>query len=177
MKNELRKKLASIRHNIPEKREKSIRILNNLVSLPVYISSRSVMVYISFGDEVDTRIFIEKMLKDGKILSAPLCTGDGIMEARQFSSFSDLEEGKFGILAPKGKSIACPDLILVPGLGFSRNFFRIGYGGGYYDRFLKDKRSTSCGIFFDEQFVDFVPDSHDVALDYIITEKKILKRE
>ena len=96
--------------------------------------------------------------------------------AKSFSSFDELKCGRYGILEPLGEEITYIDLILVPGLGFNDRFHRIGYGAGYYDRFLLNTSAVTCGLFYDEQRADFLEESHDLPLDYIVTETKILKR-
>ena len=154
MKSEIRKKHIEIRKNINDKSEKSEKIMNTLFSAQFYKKATSIFVYVSTKDEVDTHILIERMLADGKTLSAP----------------------KFGILAPTGDEMEQIDLIIVPGVAFSEDLHRLGYGGGYYDRFLENSDAVSCGLFFEEQKGSFPTDAHDIPLDFIITEEKTYEK-
>ena len=176
MKNELRKEYIEIRKNIKNKKEKSEKIMNMLVSSDFYKKASKVFVYVSTEQEVDTHALIKKMLDDKKILTAPKCTEKGIMKAIRFSSFSELSPDKFGILAPTGEVEDNFDLIIVPGVAFNEELHRIGYGGGYYDRFLKNTLSVSCGLFFEEQKGEFSAEKHDIPLDFIITDTKIYEK-
>lgn len=176
MKSEIRKKYIEIRKNIKNKEEKSEKIINTLLSSEFYKKATDVFVYVSTDDEVDTLTLIEKMLKDKKTLYAPKCTEKGFMEARKFERLSDLSLDKFGILAPSGEVSNHIDLIIVPGVAFNENLHRIGYGGGYYDRFLNDTDNVTCGLFFEEQRAEFSAESHDMPLDYIITDTKIYEK-
>ena len=87
-----------------------------------------------------------------------------------------MRKGKFGILEPTSKvSLVDPDLVVVPGLAFDLHLHRLGYGKGYYDRFLKSTSSYKIGICFDFQIVEKIPnESHDQKMDEVISEKRIL---
>lgn len=179
MKAEIRKKYIEIRKNIKNKKEKSEKIINTLLSSEFYKNSVGVMIYISTDDEVNTRPLIDKIIADGKMLFAPKCIENHEMEAVRFFNESDLVPDKFGILAPKECKVCttcCYDLIIVPGVAFNENLHRIGYGGGYYDRFLNNTDNVTCGLFFDEQRAEFSAENHDMPLDYIITDTKIYEK-
>lgn len=176
MKAELRKKLLNTRENIENKAEKSKQIAKNLMEQPFFQTAQTIMVYLSINSEVKTIELVKKMLSLGKRLCAPVCMAGGMMVAKSFSSLDELKCGRFGILEPQGDEVFDIDLILVPGLGFNERFHRIGYGAGYYDRFLENLSAVTCGLFYDEQRADFEEAAHDLPLDYIITETKILKR-
>ena len=172
----LRKEKLLMRKNIKNKGYKDAIILNTLISQQFYKNARTIMTYISYNSEVDTHKLIEKILLDKKILYAPKCTSKTEMEARCFKSFSDLQVGAYGILEPSGKLATDFDLIIVPGVAFNESSHRIGYGAGYYDRFLKGKKAVTVGLFYEIQKCEFESDPHDLSLDYIITEKAIYKR-
>lgn len=177
MKKELRRKLLEIRKNIKNKDEKSEKIAKTLLSQPFFEKAQTIMVYLSYRDEVDTLRLIEEMLALGKRLCAPVCKSGGVMVVKEFRSINELVSGAYGILEPQGEEVTDIDLVIVPGVGFNERLHRIGYGAGYYDRFLQDFDSITCGLFYDEQRADFKEATHDLPLDYIITETKILKRE
>ena len=176
MKKSLRQKHIEIRKNIKNKHEKSEKIMNTFISSDFYKKATSIFVYVSTEDEVNTHILIEKMLADGKTLSAPKCCEKGIMKACKFTSLSELVPDKFGILAPTGEETERIDLIIVPGVAFSEDLHRLGYGGGYYDRFLEKSHALTCGLFFEEQKGSFPTDAHDIPLDFIITEEKTYEK-
>ena len=176
MKSTLRKKMIQARENIENKAEKSKQIAKNLMEQPFFETAQTIMVYLSIDSEVDTLELTKKMLLLGKRLCAPVCMAGGVMVAKSFSSLDELTSGRYGILEPQGDEVFDIDLILVPGLGFNERFHRIGYGAGYYDRFLSNTSAVTCGLFYDDQRADFLEEPHDLPLDYIVTETKILKR-
>lgn len=175
-KDEIRKETLKKRKIVTNRNEKNEKIIKTLINQQFYKNAKTIMTYVSYNDEVDTHKLIEKMLDDKKILCAPRCISKTEMEARKFESLSDLSVGAYGILEPAGEVIEDFDLIIVPGVGFSENLHRIGYGAGYYDRFLKGKKAVTAGLFYELQKCDFQDDTFDCPLDYIITEEKIYKR-
>jgi len=172
---EIRKQILKRRKNITDRDKKNEKILNALTSQDFYKNAKTVMTYVSFGDEVDTHALIKKMLGE-KCVCAPKCISKTEMEARTFSSFSDLSVGTYGILEPTGEVLCDFDLIIVPGVAFNENLHRIGYGAGYYDRFLSGNKAVTVGLFYEIQKYDFKADEYDYPLDYIITEEKIYQR-
>lgn len=174
---EIRKSVLAIRKNVEERDEKDFLIASCLMSQKFYKEAKTIMVYISYNGEVDTHKLIENMLKDGKKLCAPKCISKEIMEACAFERISDLTSGAYGILEPCGEEVKDIDLVIVPGVAFNENLHRIGYGAGYYDRFLDGFSGITCGLFYEIQKNDFKNDERDKQLDYIITEKYIYERE
>ena len=172
-KKEIRKEMLQRRSTIEKREEKNFKILKNLTDCDFFKKADRVMVYISYRGEVDTMALIEDALRQGKKLCAPVCVDKENMIARKFSSIDELVCGAYGIPEPKGEEVNDIDLVIVPGVAFSEEGFRVGYGAGYYDRFLKNTNAVTCGLFFEEQRCDFLPDSYDKKLDYIITEEKI----
>ncbi len=177
MKLKLRKELIKVRENVENKDKKSEKIVEKLLLLPDVKTAQTIMVYLSYRSEVDTSTLIKKLLDDGKTLCAPVCQNDGIMVAKKFTSTDELVTGVYGIKEPQGEEVSDVDFVIVPGVAFNERFHRIGYGKGYYDRFLGDFSGISCGLFFDEQMANFCEEPHDLPLDYIITPTKLLKRE
>ena len=172
MKSKLRKELIKIRENIEEKCEKSEKIAEKILLLPDVKTAQTIMVFLSFRSEVNTGILVKKLLDMNKSLCAPVCQNDGIMVAKRFTSTDELVTGAYGIKEPDGEDVSDIDLVIVPGLAFNERFHRIGYGKGYYDRFLENFKGVSVGLFFDEQMTDFLEEPHDLPLDYIITPTK-----
>lgn len=175
-KQELRKEYLVRRSQLSNRSAMDSAIYHHLLSQPFYKDAKTIMTYISYKSEPDTHALIQTMLKDGKTLCAPLCETGGQMESYVFCDFSELVLSKLGILEPQKQQKKFPeelDLILVPGCCFTKNGYRLGYGGGYYDRYLPRTHAVTCGLFYDCLQGDFVPEESDLPLHYIITEKHI----
>lgn len=177
-KQELRKKLKRIRALIPkdEARAKSLELTKTITGSEAYRRSESVMTYVSFGSEVQTQALMEQVLTDKKKLFVPICDVDlKVMFPVEIGAFDQLEIGSYGILEPKKELLESGvlkigdktdiDLAIVPVLGFDKHGGRLGYGGGYYDRFLEGYTGVSVGIAFSECLVESVPaEKHDIKL-------------
>ncbi len=185
MKKELRRKYLDIREtkDIKELKESSEKIIKKLEGLDCLKTAKTVMVYVSFKGEVKTHGFIKDLLRKNVRVCVPLCNStDCTMTAREIKDFSDLKEGSYGILEPcENSEIVAPyeiDFIVVPGCAFSRSGHRIGYGKGYYDRFLENIKAKTCGLCYDFSLVGELPyEKTDIPLDFIITENEIIKPE
>lgn len=165
--------------------EKSKIIFEKLMSLPEFDKSKVIFCYIDFRNEVETQNFIQSCFTLGKRVAVPLVIKNkdiNEMWACEVRDLDNLSAGNYGILEPTpGKYIRLQprdvDFIVVPGSVFDCRRKRIGYGGGYYDVFLKQTRDDCCkaAVAFDLQVVDNVPvEQHDIAMDKIITESRII---
>lgn len=174
------------RSQIPEDtREKySKTIANSLYESSYYKNANIIMAFINFGSEINTRYLIEHAIQDDKIVVIPVMLPETKeLKISRILDYSELEIGHYNILTPKAKFLRfldpnTIDLILVPGLIFAKDGYRIGYGGGYYDRFLAklDNNIPKIAIGFDMQITDKVPtDEYDIPVDYILTEKQMKK--
>lgn len=179
MKSDLRHKCKEIRDNLDEEFIKNANeeIFSRIINLDVFKNAKTVMTYISVGSEVDTRRLMEYCIKCGKKLLVPVIVkGTHIMEASYLNSISDLKEGTFGIPEPKKWNICRKDeidLCIVPALAYDKNNFRLGYGGGFYDRFLTDFKGVSVGLEFSKLILGGVcPENYDMPVDIIVTEKE-----
>ena len=157
----------------------SERIRHHLLIWPVFESARSVMAYVSTGSEVDTAKLLDEVLSAGKRLFLPRCHDHGVMETAEISDLSRLVPGRFLIPEPAPSLKAAQkqeiDLILVPGLFFDAAGVRLGRGGGYYDRFLRDYRGITCGLAFSIQIAGLTPKAHDVNVQALATEHGIIR--
>lgn len=166
-----------------EVKEKSRIIKEKLNSMPEFKKSKNILTYVSFNNEVDTINIINGLLtKNEKKVLVPYVDKDKVIQISKINSFDDLEPKTFGILEPKRNKIKKfdidkLDLVIVPGIAFDKNGHRIGYGHGYYDRFLeKIKKDTAkIALAFDFQIVDKIPEErHDVPVDVVVTEKRVI---
>ena len=168
-KQKLRKELLKIRESLPQKRADYEKLCEN----PHFKNASVVFCYVSFGSEINTLPLIEHILKE-KTLCVPYCTDkDGNMICVKINSLSDLSRGTFGILEPKNiapfdKSLI--DVCLVPGIAFDKSGARIGYGKGYYDRFLNGINAYKIGLCHRELLLDeILSDPHDVKINETLT--------
>lgn len=184
-KKNLRKKILKHRGQLTESDivEFSKIIASKLYETEYYKKAKRIMSFISTGNEVDTHGIIKKSISVGKSTTVPFTIhSPREMKASELFDFSELEISYHNILAPKREfhrfvDPGTIDLILVPGVAFAKNGYRVGYGGGYYDRFLSeiDKDVMKIALGFDLQVVDKVPvEEFDIPVDLIITEKRMI---
>ena len=180
LKKQVRRKLFLERKKIDKTfiLEKSKEIQIKLFSLPEYIKTDTIMFYISYDNEVYTHAMIQDSIKQGKNIVVPKVNG-GILIPSILTSWSELTIGSYNILEPKQiKPVMLEDIniVIVPGIGFDIYGHRIGHGRGYYDRFLREIKSIKIGLAFDFQILQEIPyEEHDIEMDKIITEKRIIE--
>lgn len=145
--------------------EATKRILN----LQEYKDSKMVFIPISFGSELPTSLLISAALKDSKRVVVPAVRGKNML-LQEITPQTTFHKAAFGIPEPdEGKFIEeMPDFTLLPGLAFSPLGFRIGYGGGYYDRFLVDYKGISVGVCMPEFMKSVIPQKWDYPADIMI---------
>ncbi|MTI69364.1 MAG: 5-formyltetrahydrofolate cyclo-ligase [Firmicutes bacterium] len=182
----LRKNAITKRNNMAteEVDRLSGKIIDTLTKLPVFKESKNIMIYLSFNNEVDTFKLIDICWGLGKNVYIPYCykKEKKMIASKLKDKENDLEVCSFGYLEPKKDCIRQIDheeldLVIVPGSVFDKNCNRIGYGGGFYDRFLNniDKDIQTVAICYDFQIIDRVPvGKYDVPMKYIVTDKRII---
>lgn len=177
MKSEFRRFFLNLRREMDENTiaERTEKIINNLIKSDLYKNAESIFVYVSKNKEVGTRDFIEKAIADGKKICVPKIKNKE-MHAVKLNDISKLEEGSFDIPTRiREDSITNPDLTICPGLSFDDEKNRLGYGGGYYDRFLSHNQTTKVGLMIKEFASKKIPqDPWDIKMDYIVTEEEIV---
>ena len=167
--------------------DKSSRITDKILGLPEFRNSLRFMCYVDFKKEVSTKRLITQAIFMKKQVAVPYIADiknqNNIMTAARILDFEqDLEKGAYGIFAPKkeglvGMDPAAIDCIIVPGVVFDFKKHRIGYGAGYYDRFLSLVRPDclKIGVAFEIQLVEKIPaDTFDFPLDLIVTEDRVI---
>ena len=185
-KKELRRKAIEFRDSLifAEIKEKSEKIFQNFYLLPLYKEAKNIMTYVSIRKEINTHDFIKKALDDNKNIFIPKTNPSSkkIILSQLIDFDKDLERGHWGLLEPKKEALQPTsyeilDLIIVPGIAFSEKGYRIGYGGGYYDRFLSSlpKEVITLSLAFDSQIFESLPiESFDIPIDYILTESRLI---
>ena len=160
----------------------SEKIQKRLKKINEFRNAQKIGAYYPIGSEILTQNIIQELLSNGKDVFLPKVIGDKKMEFRKIIDFSSIEKSSFDIMEPKD---GCPidnnlDVILVPTVGISPIGVRLGYGHGFYDRFLtEDARAatiTTISLTLEKQIVKNIPKSeHDVLIDWIVTEDRFLK--
>ncbi|NQS88921.1 5-formyltetrahydrofolate cyclo-ligase [Patescibacteria group bacterium] len=182
----LRHHILFIRRNLLSKkvREKSEKIREFFFDFPFFQRANLILFYLSLPNEVQTERLIKDTFRMGKRVAVPLVKKEKreIVPCELNNYNKELEDGPWGILQPKAGckqvDIKEIDLVVVPGVAFDEKGHRLGFGAGFYDRFLKLLSSTTkiVSLSFEVQVVKKIPSlSHDVPVEYIITEKRIIK--
>jgi 5-formyltetrahydrofolate cyclo-ligase len=171
-----------VNHHTREEWDKSVFL--KLINSEFYKKASVIFAFVSFRSEVDTHRIIARALEDSKIVCVPkINSKEKGIEIFKINSLEELDSGYFGVLEPKeGCPVVEPDdvdLILMPGVAFDRQGGRVGYGKGFYDRFLRNmnKKVDKIALAYDFQILDKVPmDEFDVPIDGIITNEQIIYR-
>lgn len=173
-KKELRDRLQRIRKSINDRENRENDMVSYVLKDERVIKASTISIFVSFGYEINTATLIEELLKLGKKVAVPSITPDDEMVMKEIKSLEDLSVvGKYGIKEPllSSKTISKNeiDLVFVPGLAFDKKQYRLGYGKGYYDAYLRGSDIKTIGLGFLEQAVDELPsDSWDVPLDDVL---------
>jgi 5-formyltetrahydrofolate cyclo-ligase len=165
----LRQRMRQVRDGVGDHLVRSVELWRQVAELDAYGAASAVMAFKGFGGEPDTDPLFARLEADGKRLLLPRVEASGIVVA---DGGSPLLASRFGVQEPTGPALD-PDvveLVIVPGLAFTPQGDRLGYGKGYYDMFLPKVAATSVGVCFLEQLVDEMPlAAHDVRVDRVIT--------
>jgi 5-formyltetrahydrofolate cyclo-ligase len=180
LKSKLRKKILKIREKT---NKKNIQIdFNQITGIlkKEKITKKIIGGYYPENYEVDDLELLKKFEKNKFDISLPVIKKNFQMDFYKWSIFDSLKINKYGIPEPETSNIVYPDVILVPLVAFDKNLNRLGYGGGYYDRLIKKlskkKKIIKIGLALSVQKIDKVPiNMHDQKLDYIVTNKYIVK--
>ena len=153
-------------------------VAKRLATLPAFVTAKSLVVYVSFGNEIQTHDLIRRLLAEGRHVSVPAFLAGKYLAAEIHDFDRDLIAGKLNILEPKllrHVPVTRPDAWLVPGLAFDRNGNRLGRGKGYFDALLQHAPGVKIALTHDFQLLPEVPtEPHDVHMDFIITENQII---
>jgi len=160
--------------------EKCKQIRNRLFATSLWHGAGTIGVTLSIGREIETMAIITKAWTEAKRVAVPKCNPNNrTLSFYELQTFSQLESGFFGLMEPntsKTEAITQDslDLLIVPGIVFNHQGYRIGYGGGYYDRLLSDYEGVTVSLLLESQMIGDIPiEPHDQRVDWMITEKNI----
>ncbi|MDI6781315.1 MAG: 5-formyltetrahydrofolate cyclo-ligase [bacterium] len=191
MKKSLRTSILSIRNTLnPEERMKKSRLIaGKLFGLEEFHKSSSILFYVAARSEVQTEGMIKQAIKQGKRVFVPVADIENkrLFVSELYDFDVELVKGAYGIMEPmriyqRFVPLSEVEMVIVPGVAFDIKGYRIGYGGGYYDRMLESipQRHKVClvGVCFECQLIDSIPvENHDMAVEIIITEERIINTE
>jgi len=180
LKSKLRKKILKIRE---KNNKKDYQIdFNQIIKIlkKGKITKKTIGGYYPVNFEIDDLELLKKFEKNKFSISLPVIKKNFQIDFYKWSFSGLLKINKYGIPEPETKNIVYPDIILIPLVAFDKNLNRLGYGSGYYDRFIaklsKKKKITKIGLAFPFQKIDKVPiNVYDQKLDYIVTNKYIVE--
>ena len=176
MKAELRKQVLQEMKAVPQKQKIAMdRVLTErFLNHPFYQEAKTIATYLSFPHEFQTQGLIEQALKDGKKVLIPKTYPKGRMDFVVYNP-QQLVKTSFGLLEPKGDlEVVDPsqiDLIHVPGLAFTTEGYRIGYGGGYYDRYLEHFAGHTMSTIYPCQVQEFNSENHDIPVQEVLIDE------
>ena len=179
MKSELRKQVLQEMKALSQEQKQAIdQALNErLLQHPFYQEAKVIATYLSFPHEFQTQELIEQALRDCKKILIPKTYPKGRMDFVVYDP-QQLVKTSFGLLEPQGDlevvDVSQIDLIHVPGLAFTTEGYRIGYGGGYYDRYLKHFSGNTLSTVYPCQIRDFIPEDHDIPVQEVLVDERNL---
>lgn len=176
---QIREKIIKARLELTQEQvfTKSEKIMSTLFSLEAFKEAKMIMYYVDMRDEVITKEAIAKTLALGKRVVVPKVKEARHLMVIEIDSLGDLAAGGFGILEPVKDIKTDPqniDFVVVPGVAFDKERWRLGYGGGFYDNFLPKLRPDvkKVAVCYEMQVIDCVPtEPHDIEVDMILTEE------
>ena len=179
---------SALRKTLLEKRDatsydlikiSSRQIQTNLEKIDEYKNAKAIAFYYPIGSEVLTQGLMLKILSQGKDVLLPKVIGEEL-EFRKIKDMNSLEKGSFDIMEPKDNCQKSEqmDIVIVPTVGISPDGSRLGYGHGYYDRFLAKTDAVSIALTYEKQIVKSVPSNqNDVKINWIVTEDRAFKAQ
>lgn len=176
MKSELRKQVLQEMKALPREQKQAMdqALTERFLKHPFYQEANTIATYLSFPHEFQTQGLIEQALKDGKKVLIPKTYPKGRMDFVVYD-LQQLVKTSFGLLEPQGNlevvAASQIDLIHVPGLAFTMEGYRIGYGGGYYDRYLEHFSGHTLSTVYPCQIRDFSPENHDIPVQEVLIDE------
>ena len=183
-KNTCRKNVLAIRGILKENEVLNLsnQVMSRLDTIKEYVESEEILFYVSYNNEISTIQLIENAFMLHKKVAVPKVVDEGVMEFFYINSLNDLKKGYMGILEPTSSNMfdSSKDndkaVMICPGVAFDRKCNRVGYGGGYYDRYLSRTNVTTIALAYDFQMVGNVDvDEFDNKVDVIVTPENIFR--
>ena len=157
----------------------SKKIQKRINKVYAFKDAKKIGLYYPIGSEILTQDIIQELISKGKEVFLPKVMGEN-MEFRKIKDFSSLESGNFDIMEPKEDCEVDNylDIIVVPTVGISPAGVRLGYGHGFYDKFLEKKDAVTISLTLEKQIIKNIPKSEqDISIDWIITEDRMFQSE
>ena len=179
-KEELRKRIKEKRDKLSQREivEKSEKIVGKLIKMDEFADADTVACYISFGSEVRTHSLIKNFMEKKRIVVPFVDKRKKVIHLSHLKNWEELHVGEYGILEPRKEFLRIEnnaDIFIIPGIVFDEEGNRIGYGGGYFDKFLCNFKGKKIALAYDFQVVKKMPnEEHDIRMDFIITDKRII---
>ncbi|MGT2923750.1 5-formyltetrahydrofolate cyclo-ligase [Streptococcus caviae] len=152
------------------KAQRDRELLSHFIALEAYKQAQTLATYLAFPFEFDTSLLIEQAQKDGKKVVVPKVYGQGKMIFVSYDA-ADLKTSTFGLKEPRSNQAVAKsniDLIHVPGLAFTNEGYRLGFGGGYYDRYLADFTGNTVSTIYPFQSLAFEPSHFDIPVKEVL---------
>ncbi|HEY7367114.1 MAG TPA: 5-formyltetrahydrofolate cyclo-ligase [Nitrosopumilaceae archaeon] len=152
----------------------SQKIHGRLKQIEVFRNAKKIACYYPIGSEVKTQDIMQELLGDGKEVCLPKVVDDNLV-FRKIGGLNDLEKGSFGILEPKDNCSIVEDIdvVLVPTVAITKSGIRLGYGYGFYDRFLASTNAKTIALTYSKQIVKAIPTTkNDIKIDWVVTEEE-----
>jgi 5-formyltetrahydrofolate cyclo-ligase len=169
VKAELRRRMRMVRDLVDDHTLRSVQLWALLADLPEYRAARTVMAFVGMKGEPDTDPLVARLAAEGRRLLLPRVEGDRIVAV---DADGPMVTSRFGVREPQGPAVdeSLIDLVVVPGLAFTPAGARLGYGGGFYDRFLPLVSAPHVGVCFAEQVLDDLPvEPHDIRVQHVVS--------
>jgi len=165
----LRRRMKMVRELVEDRLMRSVQLWAAVAALPEFAAAGTVMAFNGFGSEPDTDPLVARLAADGKRLLLPRIEDGDIVVC---DAAGPLRTSRIGVSEPQGPALdpSLVEFVVVPGLAFTLEGDRLGYGGGFYDRFLPSVHAPNAGVCFTEQLVDELPmNAHDVRVQRVIS--------
>ena len=181
-KKKIRQEVKQCRKELPAEycRQSDSAIFAYVTGLKEYQQAEVIFCFVGTGEEIDTLPVIQDAWKRGKKVGVPLCVAKGVMEVRQIFGEEDLVDGFYGIREPKKECLLIKpeaiEMAIVPCLSSSRKGSRLGYGGGYYDRYLEQVKAPKAVLCRERLMRENIPEEkHDLRMGMVISENGIYR--
>lgn len=181
-KKQLRQKIREIQKTLTSDycKKADLAICERIFALPAYAEAKTVFCFVGTAEEIDTEHLLKQAWKDGKEVLVPRCAEKGVMHVYEISSVDDLEIGQHGIREPKR---ACRlvqpekiDFAVIPCMSCDKLGYRLGHGGGYYDRYLEYKTFPTAVVCREKLMLEKVPVGiYDRCMDWVVSENETIQ--